>query len=159
MKAFCLGSSLMPVFICLLLALTTQAMAGCTVSASGVAFGSYNPNSPVSTEATMNIEVSCTLMPNMMVSSNILLSTGGGNSFIMRSMGSGANRLAYNLYTSAAHSAVWGDGTGGTATVSDAFLAGVVSTVRNYSVYGRIPGGQSVAAGMYSDTITVTFNY
>jgi spore coat protein U-like protein len=33
-------------------------------------------------------------------------------------MKSGANVLNYNLYTTAAHTTVWGDGTAGTGTFS-----------------------------------------
>jgi spore coat protein U-like protein len=61
--------------------------------------------------------------------------------------------LNYNLFTDAARSAVWGDGTQGTSTLSS-------KVQRNKpwvaTVYGRIPAGQNVPVGLYSDTLTVT---
>ena len=47
----------------------------------------------------------------------------------------------------------------GTAILADsyAFVAGI--NVRNYPVYGRIPGGQAVPPGSYSDTLIVTLTY
>lgn len=51
---------------------------------------------------------------------------------------------------------VWGDGSGGTATVSGALaLPGAI----DHTVYGRLPARQNVGAGAYTDTLTVTLNF
>jgi spore coat protein U-like protein len=69
-------------------------------------------------------------------------------------MKSGANLLNYNLYTSAARNVVWGDGTGGSNTMS-ATANG--STTLN--IFGQIPASQDAAVGTYTDSITATVNF
>jgi spore coat protein U-like protein len=71
-------------------------------------------------------------------------------------MSQGANLLSYSLYTDAARTNVWGDGTGSTATIGNTGTG----AVQNVTVYGRIPGSQSSAPpGSYADTISVTVTY
>ncbi|PIQ13010.1 MAG: SCPU domain-containing protein [Hydrogenophilales bacterium CG_4_9_14_3_um_filter_59_35] len=144
-----------------LLPVTAHAIADCTVSATGVAFGSYSFTNPAPTDAASNVVVSCSLLGlfSLLVTYDILLSPGGSGSYAPRKMTSGANQLQYNLYTNAGRSIVWGDGTAGTSIVSDGYPLGTGTTVRNYPVYGRLPAGQNTPAGAYTDIITVTVNY
>src|SRR6266487_1298814 len=53
--------------------------------------------------------------------------------FIPRKMVNAGTLLNYNLYTDAARTTVWGDGTGGTVTVS-----GSSNGSTTHTVYGRI---------------------
>ncbi len=133
----------------------------CSASASPVNFGGYNPLGGSPTDSTGNVAVTCQCILSicLVVGYNIQLSTGSNNTYLPRAMVSGANHLNYNLYTNAAHSTIWGNGTSSTVVVSDSFLLGIGTATRNYPVYGRIPAGQNVTAGSYSDTITVTVNY
>jgi spore coat protein U-like protein len=71
--------------------------------------------------------------------------------------------LTYNLYTTAANTTVWGNGTSGTATVSGSFTvpAGAGNSgFLTHTVYGLIGGSQNVTPGAYSTatpiTVTVT---
>ena len=59
-------------------------------------------------------------------------------------MTSGGNLLSYNIYTDAARANVWGDGTGGTVTIASSTGTGAA---QNVTVYGRVPTGQTGAAG------------
>jgi spore coat protein U-like protein len=70
-----------------------------------------------------------------------------------------SNQLQYNLFTDALHTIIWGDGSSGTSSVSDSYILNLLSTTRNYTVYGQIPASQNVAVGAYTDSIiaTVTF--
>lgn len=151
------GRRFFPAILALVLGAGSAYGAKCTVSTSGVSFGVYDVFSTGNNEATGYINVSCNAI-GVLVSYNILLSTGGG-SFASRSMASGSHNFAYNLYTTSGYSIVWGDGTGGTGTVSDSFPKGENSRDRDHAVYGRIPAGQNAYVGNYSDTITVTINY
>lgn len=137
------------------------AVATCTVSATTVAFGSYNPFSSSPQDSTGDIAVSCTVggILSLLVSYDISLSSGGSGAYATRRMSSGANTLSYNLYTSSGRTTVWGNGTGSTAIVSDGYLLGVGTTVRHYTVYGRAPALQNVRSGAYLDSITVTVDY
>jgi len=126
--------------------------ATCTVSATPVAFGVYLPFSGTPTSITGAVTVSCDAKASVVVA----LSTGGGGSYANRQMSKGANMLRYQLYTDAAHSLVWGDGTAGTVTVS-ATVAG--NLVRTLTVYGQVPALQAVASLTYIDAIMVTVTY
>jgi spore coat protein U-like protein len=131
----------------------------CTASATGVDFGNYNPTNSSPTDATGNVHVFCTvLLVSVLAQTNISLSTGGGT-YADRKMSSGAELLSYNLYKEATHTTVWGDGTGGTGIWTDNTLILVLGTSIDHTIYGSIPAGQYVAAGSYSDTITVTVEY
>lgn len=134
-------------------------LCNCSVSATGVAFGNYNQLDASPADAAGNVQVSCGPLLGVTVSYDITLSTGGSASYTPREMASGANQLQYNLYTTSGRSIVWGDGTAGTSVVSDSYLLGLLTTTRNYPVYGRIPAGQNSAAGAYADSITVTVIY
>jgi spore coat protein U-like protein len=132
----------------------------CSVSATGVAFGNYDPNSSLPTDMTGNVHVLCTvLLVSIGAQTNISLDTGGSGSFASRKMSSGVNLLNYNLYKDVSHTTVWGDGTGGTGIFTDNALIEVLGTSIDHAIYGSIPAGQYVAAGSYTDTITVTVEY
>lgn len=133
----------------ILLAFSSSVLhADCTVSAGGVAFGTYNPFGLQSLDSAGTINVNCTPSSSYTLS----LSTGGGSYAQRQLSGSGAV-LDYNLYTSASRTVIWGDGSGGTSTV-----AGSGEDV-NHTVYGSIPAQQNVKAGSYGDTIIVTVTF
>lgn len=130
----------------------------CTVTATGVSFGNYNPLAPADTDATGTVRVVCTLLLDLAGSFTIDLSTGSSGSFSQRRLQRGSENLRYNLYVDAARSQLWGDGTGGSTRITRNFgaLLNVTDTV---PVYGRIPAGQNVAPGIFTDTIIVTVTY
>jgi spore coat protein U-like protein len=61
--------------------------------------------------------------------------------------------VRYGLYHDTNRSLPWGQSTGDTLTGSG---TGAVDT---RTVYGRVPSGQNVPAGIYSDTVTATITY
>jgi spore coat protein U-like protein len=71
-------------------------------------------------------------------------------------MANGANLLNYAVYTDSARSTVWGDGGAGATATIDGTGSG---TAQSTTIYGRIPAGQTVPAGSYSDTVNVTVTY
>ena len=144
-----------------LLPLLAQGLAVCSTSSTGVAFGNYTVSNPAPADVTGNVQVTCTLIgtTSVPVAYDILLSSGASGSYAARQAGIGPGHLQYNLYTGATHSAIWGDGTGGSVKVSDAYQLGQTTVVRNYAVYGRAPATQNIPVGIYTDSITVTLNY
>lgn len=68
----------------------------------------------------------------------------------------GSDLLDYNLFTDPAMTRIWGDGTGGTYVVNRRVRTWRVRWIR---VYGRIPAGQDVPAGSYTDNVRVTIFY
>ena len=122
--------------------------ANCTVTTSGVAFGSYDTFSTQSLQGAGSISVACS--PAMAYT--IALSAGSG-SYATRTLLSGSDTLGYNLFTDSTLTTVWGDGGGGTATVVGSGESAL------HTVYGRIPARQNVRAGSYADSIVVTLTF
>lgn len=144
---------LLATLLCLLLG--SEAGAACTVSTSGVSFGAYDVFVSAPLDSMGAVTVACDQAPPVDVIIAIGPSgTSGG--FIPRQMRSASSpdRLNYNLFVNAGRSTVWGDGAPGTSTV---FLKNVTKNrPRVTTIYGRIPAGQDVSVGSYSDSLTVT---
>lgn len=130
----------------------------CTVTATGVSFGNYNPLSSSDTDSTGSVRVRCTLLAALAGSYTIDLSTGSSGSYTQRTLRKGASNLGYNLYTNATRSQIWGDGTGGSLDVARSFFA-LLIVDQTTTIYARIRPAQNVSGGVYSDTITVTVTY
>ena len=120
----------------------------CDIAPQGVNFGAYDPFEPADLDGVGNISVTCDGDASVTIS----LSSGTG-SYSPRTMISGADHMAYNLYTSAQRIMVWGDGSAGSDTVSATIRTG------QFPIYGRIPARQNVPRGDYGDTIFVTISY
>lgn len=142
--------------------------ATCSVSAVGVAFGTYDPFSPLTTDATGEVSLECgpstttETMVGFSVDYVAALGPGSAGNFAPRQMQSGSGVLGYHLYLDSARSVVWGDGSGGTEAASGS-LSAVLSlgeTVgRTHTVYGRIFPQQDPPTGAYSDTVTITLTF
>lgn len=128
--------------------------ANCTVSTSPLEFGDVDPLSGSNVDGAGGITVTCTNGTGWTAAAGI--GSGSGASFASRRMADGSNLLNYNLYTDAARSSVWGDGTGSTATIGGTGNG----SAQNSTVYGRIGSGQTSAPpGSYADTVSVTVTY
>lgn len=124
--------------------------ANCTVSTSGLNFGTYDVFSSVNDDITATITVNCTKNKSY----SIALSSGSGT-FASRTLKTTGGVLAYNLFLDATHLTIWGDGSSGTGTFSGMGTGVNIGT----PVYGRIPARQNVRVGSYSDLITVTVTF
>jgi spore coat protein U-like protein len=127
--------------------------ASCTIaSVAGVALGTYDVFDAAPVDSTGTITYECTGVVET-DTVQITVSTGGGGTFSPRAMSAGAETLSYNLYLDAARTVLWGDGTAGTSTYGPLQPAEGQTAV---TVFGRVPAGQDVAAGSYSDTVVIT---
>lgn len=156
--------------------------AGCSISATGVNFGAYDPRSTVALNGVGTIDVRCTKDRGRAFgrhgdddddddgddddddgddddhgggNKKVEISAGSSGSYATRRMKSGNAGLDYNLYTSPTRTTVWGDGRNGTGSVKVHRRDGTVSL----TVYGRIPAGQNVRAGTYADTLIVSIDF
>ena len=116
-------------------------------------FGLYDPTSnsgPL--DVTSNVfAISCTRD----ASTEAVVALGNGLHFTgahRAMLGSSGALIEYDVYTTAARSAVWSSST--TVTFH---LVGRQST--EIPLYGRILAGQAVKAGRYSDTLQATVNF
>ncbi|HQR30198.1 MAG TPA: spore coat U domain-containing protein [Anaeromyxobacteraceae bacterium] len=117
----------------------------CAVSVSAPNFGDYDTTSRNPTDAVGQVRISC------VSGASIAISAGGAGTFFPRAMTSGTATLAYNLYTDAARTRIWGEWGTGTEV---RFVA--QGSNRSVPVFGRIPPLQDVPSGLYTDTLVAT---
>jgi spore coat protein U-like protein len=132
-----------------------SAAINCSISTVGMAFGSYNVFSGSALSSTGSVTIQCTGVGAGVDPVTVSLNPGTGGSFQPRKMFKGIETLSYNLYLDAGGNIIWGDGTGGTqqfASVSN-------NRAVTLTIFGRIPPGQDVSVGTYTDTIVATINF
>ena len=127
-----------------------------SVSATALSFGNYIPTG--AGFANTSVKVSCgllglDLLPNFTVS----LSAGNAGTPSGRYLAMSGSHLNYNIYADPGFATVWGDGSSGSVTQTFNSVLSLGSI--NFTGYGRIPAGQYVAAGPYTDVVTVTVSY
>ena len=157
---------MLPTALLLLLATAGPALAGCTVSSTGLAFGAYQPltfaGKLTSSAVTSNASISvvCTgITGGGSYSIALGPSTTGSDHISTRYLRNslGGDNMVFNVYTNASYSTVWGNGTmgsliGGSIPVGD--------SNQSQTVYGKIPAGQNtLRAGSFSDSLTMTLTY
>lgn len=143
------------VVVTLVSPIPAMAAINCSISTVSVAFGSYNVFASSALTSTGSVTIRCVGVGTGTNAVSIALSKGNSASFQPRQMFRGIEPLSYNLYLDAGGTQIWGDGTGGTkqfASISNNQT--VVLTI-----FGRIPPGQDVSIGSYTDTIIATINF
>jgi spore coat protein U-like protein len=127
----------------------------CTISVTGVSFGTYNVFNISSLQSTGGVTFRCGagVKTDPIV---IHLSTGQSSTYNPRALAMGGESLAYNLYVDAARTAIWGDGTNGTSDVTMPLDKNIWISL---TIYADIPAAQDVAAGAYTDSVTATVNF
>jgi spore coat protein U-like protein len=140
------------VIVAVLVGVST-ALAACTIAASGLSFGAYNPFSITALDGAGTVTYDCSPLGILI---RIDLDRGGAPTFTPRRLRQSATTLDYNLYRDPVRLLIWGDGTGGTQSYL-ALVTGLGDVV--VPVYGRIPARQNVPPGLYTDTVTVTINF
>ncbi len=140
------------------LGVTASIAVACSISTSTVAFGIYEPvvaNLTAALDGTGTVNTICTNGAAIAIALDEgSFKIGGSTAAVpLRQMASGADRLAYFLYSDSARSVVWGN-----TTETDVNHAGI-GTAETITVYGRVTGGQNKPAGVYNDTVIVTVTF
>lgn len=127
----------------------------CAVGTSTLAFGTLSSGVVMAgnVDATGTVTVNCTNGVPYIIKLGI--GTGAGARFSSRAMTAGTNLLDYTIYSTAAYTDFWGDGSGSSVTVAGTGIG----TSQLISAYGRIFAGQTPQPGTYSDTVSVTVSY
>ena len=131
-------------------AVTAAVSSTCSVAGGSLSFPAYVSGQSEAATGTGTISVSCSNGASYTI--GLDQGTGTGHSATARVLMNGSNVLNYELYTEVALTNIWDtsthvySGTGNGATQS-------------VSVYGQISASQSVVAGSYSDSVTVTVTY
>jgi spore coat protein U-like protein len=122
------------------------ALQNCTiVTVVPVTFGTYN----VFTTTALFMNGSITVTCGGSGRASVALDKGqNSSSFASRAMKqtAGTSLLTYNLYTDAATTIIWGDGSAGSTANSTEALSGNHPT-SILTVYGKLDAGQDVPAG------------
>jgi spore coat protein U-like protein len=145
--------------------------ASCTVSSAGLAFGNYDPTSAVAVTANGSISFTCTYTGTGFTA-YLTISAGSSGNDLARTLTFGSQALNYNIYVNAADTEIFGGGTGNGSSstwyyylcypgggVACAGGGGQSGTQYVAPMYGLLPAGQDVSAGLYSDTIVATITY
>jgi spore coat protein U-like protein len=142
--------------------LTTSASvtANCTISTSALAFGAYDPvsaNASSALDGTGSVSTICTNGSSAAIrlgqGSNADASSTDDTPVRRLKHATTNDYLSYALYQEAARTTVWGN-----TTATDVGITGSGIEQTN-TIYGRIPAGQNVPAGNYSDTVTATVDF
>lgn len=133
----------------------------CTITAQPLSFGTSNDVDTAIDGAT-TITLDCTAIDT---SAEITFNegTGAGATYDSRKMTdsvSGAT-IDYGLYIDSARTDFAGDGTSGSALVTDSDgNTGSTGEVQTFDLYGRVFGSQGPKpAGTYTDTVVATVTY
>lgn len=142
---------------------TANVAASCTVSATNIAFGAYDPadaNATAPRDANGSVTVRCTRGTSTAVAAlnqGANPATGSTCASPLRQMNGGSTlRLRYDLYQDAGRATVWGcDAT------NDQPIPTFTSSVTpvTLTTFGRIPAGQDAAIGSYTDTVQVSVTF
>jgi spore coat protein U-like protein len=127
---------------------TATVLSSCALTGASLNFGEYVSG------RTTNLDVDGQITYSN-CSGRLTFELNGGQSgnINARAMRNGANSLNYQLFRNPTRTAIFGTGTNAQAV--DQLTAGNGQVI----VYGRIPAGQSVPAGTYTDTVTVTLTF
>lgn len=153
--------------LCFLAGLVAGATPGlavlvCVPTMDDVLFGTVDMTTNTVVDLTFNFQVSCTgggANQRIRICPSIGSGTGGANGTgSQRFMLNGATQLAYNLYSNAARTTVWGSyfwGLPPTPPTINLRLNGAGNGTVNTNVYARIFSGQtSKPSGFYSSSFT-----
>ena len=133
---------------------TATVVQSCTITSDPIPFGNYNGISGALLDVAATMSPTCTSGTAYSIGLNG--GVGVGATAGMRKLsGPGSSQLNYSIYSDAARTIVWGDGSFGTVQNSGVGNGAVAPT----QMYGRIPASQNSPAGAYSDTLTVTLTY
>lgn len=129
----------------------------CSVMSNG--FSSfYDPASPTQNVTAASFTMTCTRQTGDGTSLNYTVKASNGLSRIggTNRAQSGSNRIDYDIYTDSSCSTKW-QGNGSTLGGTITFMSTSDFAPRSQTIpfWGCIPAGQNVAAGTYTDTVTM----
>jgi spore coat protein U-like protein len=134
---------------------TATVNSACSVSATDLAFGVYDPTSAIANDNTSTVTVTCTLATPYDIGLNEGVAAGATVTTRKMKHASLADLINYSLFSDTGRTTNWGN----TVNTDTVHVASATGAAENHTVYGRIATGQYVTAGSYADTITVTITY
>lgn len=124
----------------------------CRITVSNLAFGSYDPlaqNAAQELNAAADVSMLCTKNSR----ASIIIDGGRNPVGSSRALSGGTQHVAYQLYRDADRTQTW------RSDEALQYVSAGVSKPQQLRVYGRIPPGQEVASGVYTDVVTATVDF
>lgn len=137
----------------LLLAPSVARAQACSVSVDrALAFGNYLPTSSAPRDTNANIVVSCNATVGLLISYAVRLQSASSGV-----MSGPKGTLSYMLASDALFTSLWSNdrSVGGTILLTALSLFGT----RQHAIYARLPPGQMVGPGTYSDSLMIVLTY
>jgi spore coat protein U-like protein len=145
------------------LSVTASVTAKCVVSSTTVvAFGPYDPvvtnaSGGADLDGTGSVGIKCTPGNGTSISLDTGANASGNQRRMQGPSGGSSAFLNYDLFSDSARTTAWGNGSNGAS--SFAITAASNAAERTFTVYGRVPKGQDVNVGSFTDTVQVTVNF
>lgn len=137
------------------IAVSATVRRNCTITTTPLAFGTYDPvvaNATTPLDATATVTIACTMGTPAMIG----LDAGSNAVASQRRLTNGSSAyMNYQMFLDSTHTTVWGNDT---TSQLDAGTA-PSKEPRAFPVYGRIPSGQDVPIGPFSDAAVATVNF
>jgi spore coat protein U-like protein len=130
--------------------MTATVVTNCQVTVSDLAFGAYDPlgaHANQQLDGSAAVRVVCTRSAG----ASIELDSGENNSGSQREMSSGTTRIQYQLYRDSNRTRAWSRDSDAVHLVSSS-----ARDSQQFTVYARVPAGQKVASGLYTDVVRAT---
>lgn len=131
----------------------------CSLATGNVAFGTYDVFSPTSLDTSSTVIVTCSRdggPQNINVTIGIGPGANGGTTASRKMRTSSGDLLNYNLFKNAGMTSVWGQIPGFDAYTQTLAVPNKSTAQLSVMIFGRIPAGQDVMKGTYSDNVVVT---
>jgi len=140
------------------LSVSATVIPNCTISAFPVTFGNYDPivaNFAADQGGGGTVLTSCTTGSPATITLGQGANPNGGSSDStpLRRMAFNSNRLEYFLYQDLSKTTVWGN------TPATGLTTTGTGNPSPTIVYGKIPAGQNVPVGTYTDTVVATVTF
>lgn len=122
----------------------------CNLATASMDFGTYQAG------AAANLDVAGSIRYTQCIGLTLTLELGlganpTGSTRRMRSAAGGF--LTYEIFKNSGRTSVFGTGTNGLTLTAPA------SGAQTVAIYGRVPAGQAVAPGAYTDTVAITLTF
>jgi spore coat protein U-like protein len=134
------------------LEISAEVSSNCKIVVSDLSFGAYDPleaHSKRELDASAAVNVLCTRGSR----ASVYLDSGRNTAGSTRALSSGTDLLRYEIYSDSDRTRQWS--TDGRVTI----VAASSRSASQFIVYGRIPSGQEVPSGPYTDVVMATVDF
>lgn len=136
------------------LGVSAEVVSNCVIATSNLAFGQYDP---LAQNASQQLDGSAAVTMLCTRSTSAALSLDGGRNFVgaTRTLSGTGQHVSYQLFRDAGRTQEWGGG----LAAGMQFVSEGIHKAQQVTLYGRIPPGQEVVSGMYTDVVTATVDF